>query len=80
MMIDIAQLHGTPRFVSPEQITLERGMRSSKPPATSFRVDPAKCDVFSLGILFLELLGIDNVKKFLNINKKDEQLTKEFIV
>ena len=52
-------------------------MRKSK--GTSFNIDSEKSDVFSLGFLFLELLGIDNVKKFANINRKDEELTINYI-
>ena len=46
----------------------------------SFKVDPAKCDIFSLGVTFLELLGIDNIRKFLNIGKTDQVLTTEYMI
>ena len=46
----------------------------------NFKVDPTKCDIFSLGITFLELLGIDNIRKFLNIGKTDQVLTTEYII
>ena len=47
---------------------------------SSFKVDPTKCDIFSLGITFLELLGIDNIRKFLNIGKTDQVLTAEYLI
>ena len=40
-----------------------------------FEVAPHQCDIYSAGLTFLEMTGVDNIKSFINIEKKDKQLT-----
>ena len=44
-----------------------------------FEVDPHQCDVYSAGLTFMEMIGVDNIKKFVNIEKKDKMLTIDFL-